>query len=142
MLSLGKERYVRALDETSYSDSVLSLNARPNACRQPWLELRVELAEYQPESTTHSRVPADVRVDHRTIHSGSAAFITERGNSGFYVRFTLPTLALLLDEMAAGELMRLRIMRAADDPWFMAFGLEGAGPALERANRLCERYSD
>lgn len=142
VLSLGEERYVRALDESSYADSTLSLNARPNACQQPWLELRVELAEHQPESATLNQVPADVRVDHESIHSGSAAFITERGNNGFYVRFMLPELGLLLDEMAAGTLLRLRIMRAENDPWFMAFGLEGAGPALERTTRLCEHYSD
>ncbi|WP_311946293.1 hypothetical protein [Halomonas piscis] len=39
-LSLGKERHVRALEQHSYSDSVLSVNATPGACDQPWLEMR------------------------------------------------------------------------------------------------------
>lgn len=142
VLSLGEERYIRAFDDSSYTDSTLSLNVSTKACQQPWLELRVELPEHQPESTRLNQVPADVRIDHQTIHSGDATFITERGNNGFYVRFALPELALLLDEMATGKLLRLRIMRAENDPWFMAFGLEGAGPAFERTTQLCERYSN
>jgi len=137
VLSLGEERHVRAIDQQSYSDAILSVNASAWACDLPWLELRVALAKNQAESATVNRVPADLRVDHQTIHSGSATFVTERGDNGFYVRFALSELSLLLEEMGEGELLRLRIMRSEDDPWFMAFGLEGAGEAIQRMRRLC-----
>ncbi|WP_240036438.1 hypothetical protein [Halomonas urmiana] len=136
-LSLGEARHFRALDQHSYSDSLFSVNASAGACDLPWLELRVELDAYQPESATVNRVPADLRVDYETIHSGHAAFVTERGDRGFYVRIALPELDLLLDEMADGELLRLRLMRGEDDPWFMAFDLTGAGEAIARMQRLC-----
>lgn len=139
VLSLGEERHFRAIDQQSYSDAIFSVNASAGACEVPWLELRVALDENQAESATVNRVPADLRVDHATIHSGSAAFVTERGDDGFYVRFALPDLDLLLEEMAEGELLRLRMMRGPDDPWFMVFALEGAGEAIERLHRLCDQ---
>lgn len=136
-LSLGEARHFRAIDQHSYSDAIFSVNASAGACDLPWLELRVELDDYQPESATLNRVPADLRVDHEPIHSGRAAFVTERGDRGFYVRIALPELDRLLDEMADGELLRLRLMRGEDDPWFMAFSLAGAGEAIARMQRLC-----
>jgi len=138
VLSLGEERHFRAIDQQSYSDAIFSVNASAGACDLPWLELRVELAENQARSATVNRVPADLRVDQATIHSGSAAFITERGDKGFYVRFALHDLDLLLEEMTSGELLRLRMMRGENDPWFMVFGLAGAGEAIERLHRLCD----
>ncbi|MDZ7851609.1 MAG: hypothetical protein U5L98_02895 [Halomonas sp.] len=138
VLSLGEERHFRAIDQQSYSDAIFSVNASAGACDVPWLELRVALDENQAESATVNRVPADLRVDQATIHSGSAAFVTERGDDGFYVRFTVPHLELLLEEMAEGELLRLRMMRGEDDPWFMVFGLAGAGEAIDRLHRLCD----
>ncbi|SEK74355.1 hypothetical protein [Halomonas daqiaonensis] len=137
VLSLGEERHFRAIDQLSYSDAIFSVNASAGACDVPWLELRVALDEYQAESRTVNRVPADLRVDHATIHNGSAAFVTERGDDGFYARFVFPDLDLLLEEMAEGELLRLRMMRGKDDPWFMIFGLDGAEAAISRAMRQC-----
>lgn len=122
------------MGQQSYSDAIFSVNASAGACEVPWLELRVALAENQAESATVNRVPADLRVDHTTVHSGSADFITERGDNGFYVRFALPDLDLLLDEMAKGELLRLRMMRGKDD---MVFSLTGADAAIGRGLRQC-----
>ncbi|ATJ84611.1 hypothetical protein ACFPTY_16440 [Halomonas beimenensis] len=136
-LTLGEERHVRALEQHSYRDSVFSVNATPGACARPWLEMRVELGEVQAESATVNRVPADLLVDEGWVHTGEAAFITERGNSGFYVRFAFPDTGALLDEMRGGEVLRLRIHRGENDPWFMVFSLTGAGAALDRLDRLC-----
>lgn len=136
-LSLGEARHFRAIDQQSYADALFSVNASAGACDLPWLELRVELEAYQPESATVNRVPADLRVDHAPLHGGRAAFITERGDRGFYVRLTLPEQERLLEEMADGELLRLRLMRGEDDPWYLAFALDGAGEAVSRMRRLC-----
>ncbi|MFO8045551.1 MAG: hypothetical protein R6U30_06735 [Halomonas sp.] len=136
-LALGEERHYRALEPHSYSDSLFSVNVTPGACERPWLELRVDLGERQPESRVVNRVPADLRVDHETIHSGAAEFITERGDSGFYVQFLLEEQALLLEEMRRGETLRLRMMRGENDPWFMVFSLAGAAEAMARARRQC-----
>ena len=141
-LTLGEERHYRALEGSSYSDSLFSVNVTPGACERPWLELRVDLGERQPESRVVNRVPADLRVDHETIHGGEAEFITERGDSGFYVQFLLEEQALLLEEMASGETLRLRLMRAEDDPWFMTFDLAGAAAAMESARQRCERDAE
>ncbi|WP_416138534.1 hypothetical protein ACM26W_19070 [Halomonas sp. HK25] len=141
-LILGEERHYRALEASSYSDSLFSVNLTPGACERPWLELRVDLGERQAESQVVNRVPADLRVDHETIHGGQAEFITERGDSGFYVQFFLEEQPLLLEEMRRGETLRLRLMRAEDDPWFMVFSLEGAAEALERAQRQCLTDTD
>ncbi|MBB3140418.1 hypothetical protein [Halomonas organivorans] len=137
VLQLGDERHVRALEQHSYSDSVFSVNATPGACDRPWLELRVELDDMQAQSATVNRVPADLMVDEGRVHQGQADFVTERGNSGFYVRFTLPDTAALLDDMRDGDTLRLRIHRAEDDYWFMVFSLSGFGEAQDRMQRLC-----
>ena len=136
-LALGEERHYRAMEASSYGDSLLSVNFTPGACERPWLELRVDLGERQPESRVVNRVPADLRVDHETIHGGEAEFIIERGDSGFYVQLFLEEQALLLEEMASSETLRLRLMRGEDDPWFMVFSLEGAAEAMARARQQC-----
>jgi len=136
-LALGDERHYRAMEASSYGDSLFSVNVTAGRCDVPWLELRVDLGERQPESRVVNRVPADLRVDHETIHGGEAEFITERADSGFYVQFFLEEQALLLEEMRHGETLRLRLMRGEDDPWFMTFALEGAAEAMERARQLC-----
>ena len=125
------------MEASSYGDSLFSVNVTAGRCDVPWLELRVDLGERQPESRVVNRVPADLRVDHETIHGGEAEFITERADSGFYVQFFLEEQALLLEEMRHGETLRLRLMRGEDDPWFMTFALEGAAEAMERARQLC-----
>ncbi|MCE9662783.1 hypothetical protein LY622_04955 [Halomonas sp. M5N1S17] len=140
-LSLGDERHFRALQETSYSDSILSLNFTPGVCDLPWLELRVELDEHQAESRVANLVPGDLRVDHETIHNGMAEFVTQRGDSGFYVNFYLDEQALLIEEMRAGETLLLRLDRGEEDYWFMSFELNGADAAIGRAERLCEAAS-
>lgn len=137
-LRLGEERYVRALEQHSYRDTVLSVNATPGACDRPWLEVRVELDTYQPESGVVNRVPVDLLVDQGRGHRGQGEFITGRGDSGFYVRLALPDTDRLLEEMADGETLRLRIHRAEADYWFLVFSLDGAGEALVRSRTLCE----
>ncbi|PMR74795.1 hypothetical protein C1H69_12135 [Billgrantia endophytica] len=136
-LSLGNERHFRALEQHSYSDSILSLNYTPGVCDLPWLEVRVELDENQAESRVANLVPGDLRVDHDTIHNGMAEFITQRGDSGFYVNFYLDEQALLVDEMRNGETLRLRFDRGEEDYWFMSFDLNGADEAISRAERSC-----
>ncbi|MDN3522760.1 hypothetical protein [Halomonas ramblicola] len=136
-LVLGEERLYRAAEGDSYGDSLFSVNYTPGACDAPWLELRVDLGERQPESRTVNRVPADLRVDHETIHTGRGEFRVERGDSGFYVHFDLDDRPLLLDELRRGETLRLRLMRGPDDPWFMVFALAGADAAMDRAQRAC-----
>ncbi|MCG6656841.1 hypothetical protein HOP52_03490 [Halomonas campisalis] len=140
-LSLGDERHFRALEQHSYSDTLLSLNFTPGVCDLPWLELRVELDEHQAESRVANLVPADLRVDHDTIHGGMAEFITQRGDSGFYVNFYLNEQALLIEEMRQGETLRLRLTRAEEDYWFLTFDLDGADAAIDRAERQCEAAS-
>jgi hypothetical protein len=137
-LSLGEERHFRAMEGSSYSDAIFSLNATARACDLPWLELRVELEAYQDESRTVNVVPADLRVDEQTIHSGEAKFITHRGDDGFYVTFHLQEQDLLLEEMQDGDVLRLRMMRDEDDPWFMTFSLAGADDAIARMRRQCK----
>lgn len=136
-LSLGEERLYRALEGDNYADAHFSVNVGPGACDAPWLELRADLGEYQPQSRRVNRVAADIRVDEKTIHSGQADFRTERGDDGFYVQFDLPEQPLLLDEMRRGEILRLRLMRGPDDPWFMVFSLDGAGEAMDRMTQAC-----
>lgn len=141
-MTLGEETHWRAVEAHSYSDSHFSVNLTPGACDRPWLEMRVDLGERQPESGVVNRVPADLRVDHETIHSGQAEFITERGDSGFYVQFHVPDQALLIDEMRHGETLRLRLMRGKDDPWFMVFSLAGADVAMTHVERRCHAADD
>ncbi|MCC5881030.1 MAG: hypothetical protein JJU25_00130 [Halomonas sp.] len=140
-LSLGDERHFRALEQHSYSDSILSVNYTPGVCDLPWLEVRVELEELQSESRVANLVPADLRVDYATIHSGAAEFVTQRGDRGFYVNFYLDELDLLIDEMRDGETLRLRIDRGNEDYWFMSFDMAGAAEAIARVERLCEAAS-
>ncbi|MDR5866885.1 hypothetical protein [Halomonas koreensis] len=141
-LSLGEERHARALEASSYADSTLSVNATPGACDRPWLELRVALAEVQADSATVNRVPVDLLVDQGAVHTGEGAFLIERGDDGFYVRLSRLDTVALLDAMAAGETLRLRIHRAPEDYWFMAFDLTGFEAARARMARLCRNADE
>ncbi|WP_163557798.1 hypothetical protein [Halomonas sp. NO4] len=137
LLSLGEERHFRALEADSYSDAILSLNFTAGLCDLPWLEVRVDLDERQAADRAVNLVPADLRVDHETIHSGMAEFLTERGDSGFYAHFYLAQQALLMEEMRHGETLRLRFTLAEENHWFMTFALDGADRAIARAEGLC-----
>lgn len=136
-LALGDEEHFRALEGHSYSDATLSLNFTKGVCDLPWLEVRVDLDERQPETRTVNLVPTDFRVDHDTLHSGMAEFLTERGDSGFYAHFYLDDLPLLIDELRQGETLRLRFTLEPENHWFMTFDLAGANDAIARAERLC-----
>lgn len=142
VLSLGEERHFRALEADSYSDTILSLNHTAGVCDLPWLEVRVDLDERQAADRAVNLVPADFRVDHETIHSGMAEFITERGDSGFYAQFYLPQQSLLIEEMRQGETLRLRFTLEEDERWFLTFTLNGAEAAIARAERLCLAADD
>jgi len=137
-LTLGEERHFRALEAHSYSDATLSLNFTAGVCDLPWLELRVDLDERQPEDRAVNLVLADLRVDQATIHSGMAEFLTERGDTGFYAHFYLEEPSLLIAEMRRGETLRLRFTLAEDKPWYMTFALSGADAAIGRAETLCQ----
>lgn len=137
-LTLGEERHFRALEAHSYSDALLSLNYTVGVCDLPWLEVRVDLDERQPESRAVNLVPAELRVDHETIHSGMAEFITERGDSGFYAHFYLQEQPLLIEEMHRGETLRIRFALDEEAPWFMTFTLAGADAAIRRAEAQCQ----
>lgn len=67
-----------------------------------------------------------------------AEFITQRGDSGFYVNFYLNEQELLIEEMRRGDTLRLRLTRAEEDYWFLSFALDGADAAIARAERQCE----
>lgn len=140
-LTLGEERHFRALEQHSYSDTILSVNYTAGVCDLPWLEIRVELEDHQPESRVANRVSGDLRVDHETIHNGVAEFITQRGDRGFYVNFYLNEFDLLLDEIRSGETLLMRLDRGDEDYWFMRFELAGAEAAIARASRLCAEAS-
>ncbi|MFW6345357.1 MAG: hypothetical protein ACOC0M_03345, partial [Halomonas sp.] len=61
-LSLGEERHYRAMEASSYGDALFSVNLSAGQCASPWLELRVDLGERQPQSRVVNRVPADLRL--------------------------------------------------------------------------------
>ncbi|MCA1772833.1 MAG: hypothetical protein LC677_09565 [Halomonas sp.] len=140
-LTLGDERHFRAVETHSYSDATLSVNATQGVCDLPWLEMRVELEDYQGESRTLNKVPARLRVDRRELTNSVAEFITERGDNGFYAHFYLDDIDQLVTDMSDGEQVFLAFDQGDEDPWYMTFDLEGAGEALARMQRLCRDAS-
>lgn len=139
VVSLGSESHVRMIEHSSYSDAMLSVNATPGSCTQPWLEVRTSVGENQPLSERVNDVPADVLIgDHYTL-TGRVELLTERGDDGLYLRFHDLDMPTLLQQMQDGQELHLRIRMTedVDDYWFMTFSLEGAADALSRMNQLC-----
>lgn len=139
VVSLGSESHVRVIENSSYSDAMLSVNVTPGSCTQPWLEVRTSVGENQPLSERVNDVPADVLVgDHYTL-TGRVELLTERGDDGLYLRFHDLDMTTLLQQMRDGQELHLRIRMTEDvnDYWFMTFSLEGAAEALSRMNQLC-----
>ncbi|ALM54226.1 hypothetical protein [Halomonas huangheensis] len=139
VVQLGSENHVRAIESSSYSDAMLSINTTPGRCLSPWLEMRSDLGENQSLDDRVNDVPADVLVgDHYTL-TGRAELLTERGDNGLYVRFYDLDMPTLLQQMREGDELHLRIRMTEDveDYWFMTFSLAGAEDALSRMNQLC-----
>lgn len=146
-LSLGDERHFRAVEDHSYSDATLSVNATRHVCDLPWLELRVSLEEHQGKSDTLNVVPALIRVDDGEMRQGVAEFITQRGDDGFYIHFYINALDTLLENMQEGTQLFLAFElftpeHGEREPWHMTFSLTGADEALTRMQRKCYSASD
>ncbi|MBY6206114.1 MULTISPECIES: hypothetical protein [Halomonas] len=137
--SLGGERHVRALEDTSYSDTLLSINATAGRCAIHWLELRSSLGERQSRSEVVNRVPVDILVDEQTAQTGTAVLSTQRGDDGLYVYVEDLDMPLLESRLSTGSTLhlRLRMTEQESDYWFLRFSLAGADKALSRLNRLC-----
>ncbi|MDN6181033.1 MAG: hypothetical protein L0I84_08570 [Halomonas subglaciescola] len=133
----GGERHFRAVESVSYSDATLSVNATPGVCDMPWLEVRVALDDKQAEDQTADIVPAQLRVDAKTLHQSVAEFITERGDDGFYVHFYLNDREGLLNEMRHGKQLFLGFEQGERDPWYMTFSLDGADDAIGETLHDC-----
>lgn len=136
-----QERHFRAVDTTSYGDATLSVNATPGVCDMPWLEVRVALDDATDEAGTADVVPAQLRVDERTLRPAVAEFFTEQDNNGFYVHFYLNDLAGLLDDMRTGQQLFLGFEQGEREPWYMTFSLDGAEGAVNEALARCWRAS-
>lgn len=141
VVSLGDETHIRAIENRSYSDTMLSVNVTPGYCTQPWLEVRTGLGENQPLNERVNDVPADVLVDAHHTLTGRTELLTERGDDGLYLRFHDLDMATLLRQMQEGQgqalHLRIRMSEDVDDYWFMTFSLAGAADALSRMNQLC-----
>ncbi|MDR5898704.1 hypothetical protein QC823_06850 [Halomonas vilamensis] len=144
-LTLGDERHFRAVEDHSYTDATLSVNATRDVCDLPWLEMRVTLEEHQGNSDTLNVVPALVRVDDGEIRQAVAEFITQRGDDGFYAHFYINALDTVLTDMREGAQFFLAFEMSTSEqderePWHMTFSLDGADAALTRMQTAC--YSD
>lgn len=139
-LALGDERHFRAVEDHSYTDATLSVNATRNVCDLPWLEMRVTLEERQGKNDTLNVVPALIRVDDGEIRQAVAEFITQRGDDGFYAHFYINALDSVLAEMREGEQLFIAFEQGEREPWHMTFSLDGADAALTRMQTAC--YSE
>lgn len=133
------ERHFRAVENASYADATLSVNATPGVCDMPWLEVRVALEEKQVEDQTADVVPARLRVDDKTLRPSVAEFITERDDDGFYVHFYLNDRDELLNDMRHGRQLFLGFEQGERNPWYMTFSLDGADDAIGEALQACHR---
>mgnify|MGYP003663516115 CR=1 FL=1 len=138
-LSLGDERHYRAVENHSYSDATLSVNATSGVCDLPWLEMRVTLEQQQGESRTVDLVHTRLRIDDKPMVDTMAEFITERGDDGFYAHFYLTDWATLLADMRQGEQLFIGFDQAQKAPWYMTFSLQGADAAITRMLGQCEQ---
>ncbi|WP_075880969.1 hypothetical protein [Vreelandella massiliensis] len=141
-LTLGDEHHFRAVEDHSYTDATLSVNATRNVCDLPWLELRVTLEEHQGESDTLNVVPALIRVDDGEIRQAVAEFITQRGDDGFYAHFYINELDTLLARMQEGTQLFLAFEQGKGEPWHMTFSLKGADAAITRMHAKCYSESE
>lgn len=137
--TLGSESHVRAVERTSYSDAMLSLNVTPGRCRMPWVEVRSALGQRQARSEMVNRVPIDLLVDEQRAQTGTAELSTQRGDDGLYVRLSGIDMDLLASRLASGKRLHLRLRMTPDpgDYWFMSFSLKGAFAAWQRMQTLC-----
>lgn len=132
-------RHFRAVESASYTDATLSVNATPGVCDMPWLEMRVRLDTLE-QATPETRVlPAQLRVDDKTLQKSVVEFFTQPANNGFYVHFYLNDRARLLNDMRSGEQLFLGFDQGEREPWYMIFSMDGAGDAIDAALTRCRR---
>ncbi len=138
-LSLGEARLFRATNTLDQPGTAFSVDFAPPHC-QPRAELRVEMHEFvaTPETRQGS---ASLRIDDLAPFAAPADLRRDPGDSGAYALFSLDEPYRLLHELRSGEVLRLRL-GDDDEPWELDFALDGAGPALDRAARLCRRAGD
>ncbi|CAM3588655.1 hypothetical protein [Halomonas casei] len=141
-LSLDGEQHYRAVEASSYSDAMLSLNATAGICDLPWLEMRVTLDQQQDESRTVNLAPSRLRIDEQPVIDTMAEFITERGDDGFYAHFYLSDLTTLMADMRQGEQLFLGFDQEDREPWYMTFSLKGADTAINHMLGQCEGAGD
>lgn len=138
-LSLGEARLFRATNTLDQPGTAFSVDFAPPHC-QARAELRVEMHEFVAEPETRQDT-ASLRIDDRAPFAGPVELQREPGDSGAYALFHLDEPYRLLHELRTGETLRLRL-GDDDEPWELDFALAGAGPALDRAARLCQRAGD
>lgn len=135
MLSLGSERFYRAINTSSYSDTFLAVDYYDKKCTTPRLNIRVDSEEVRDKTEVINVLPMQVRVDRNTTHKTRVEISTERGDDGFYLAFSPASSGLLLNEMKKGSMVRFRI--EMDNPFYLEFGLNGSMAAINRAGGLC-----
>ncbi|MDC8804556.1 hypothetical protein PRZ61_13970 [Halomonas pacifica] len=138
-LSLGEAQRFRATNTLDQPGTAFSVDFAPPHCR-PLAELRVEMHEFVATPEIRQSA-ADLRIDDQASFAAPAELRREPGDSGAYALFNLDEPYRLLHELRSGETLRLRL-GDDDAPWELDFALDGAGPALDRAARLCRRATD
>jgi len=142
-LSLGKQRFYRAINSSDYSDLRLMVDFDAQEC-EPRLEIQLDGNQSFGESKVIGYPEVAIRVDRKPIHDSVAELSTVSGDITVYGTILVGDLPGLISEMRLGRMLRMKFSPAQEgkQPVYVELSLNGSKAALDRTASLCQEEQD
>lgn len=139
-LSLGAQRFYRAINSDDYSDLRVMVDFDSEKC-DPELEIQIDFTRSFSETENLGYRDVAVRVDRKPIHDSITQLTTVSGDSTLYGYVLVGDLPQLISEMRLGETVRFKFEMPDEnaDPLYAELSLDGSRAALDRALSLCKQ---
>ncbi|TYC63813.1 hypothetical protein FMN52_00890 [Marinobacter sp. BW6] len=139
-LSLGDQRFYRAINIDDYSDMRVMIDFDSEEC-EPELEVQIDNNRSFSETETIGIRKVAARVDRKPIHESLIQLATVSGDNTLYGYVLVGDLPRLISEMRLGQMVRFKFSMAdeSSDPMYAELSLNGSRAALDRARALCSQ---
>jgi hypothetical protein len=139
-LTLGAQRFYRAINIDDYSDMRVMIDFDPEKC-EPELEIQLDFTRSFSETESLGLRSIALRVDRKPIHESLLELSTVSGDSTVYGYVLVGDFPRLISEMRLGRMFRFKIEMPDenDEPMYAELSLSGSRAALDRASALCKQ---
>lgn len=139
-LSLGDQRFYRAINLDDYSDMRVMIDFDAEECK-PDLEIQIDSTRSFSETENLGFREVAVRVDRKPIHESLMQLSTVSGDSTLYGYVLVGDMPRLISEMRLGRMVRFKfaMVDESSEPMYAELSLNGSKVALDRARALCKQ---